>query len=355
LFRFRPSVIAQAQIEREDSGGIEPIEELRLTNAEIPMLILSQVAAISVLVLASAAQAADADELAIRDMVDQAVSRLNRGDVTAFDLYWDERAEYVGVDGWLVKGRANIQALFRKMLANGNGGHQSVTVDHVRFITPRLATVDGSWTVTGARDSNGNELAPVNGKGFELVQKKDGRWRFIATREMVIFGGSPGQSPPGIGQPASDEQQLRDIQRRLARAWLQRDRAFIETVLAPEWSVTQADGHVLTRAEVLGPFFDGLRLDTSAVDEVSVMLFGAAAVVRGRTVASAMLNGAQVSARIRFTDILIKRDDRWQAVASHASPLLGVAGGPEGAAAGAENPLPGNWTAAGATPSRERD
>jgi hypothetical protein len=48
-------------------------------------------------------------------------------------------------------------------------------------------------------------------------------------------------------QPASDEQQLRDIQQGLARAWLQKDRAYIETVFAPEWSVTQADGSLLTR------------------------------------------------------------------------------------------------------------
>ncbi len=120
---------------------------------------------------------------------------------------------------------------------------------------------------------------------------------------------------------ANDEQQLRDIQQRLARAWLQHDRAFIESVLAPEWSVTQPDGQVLTRATVLGTFFDGLKLDTSNVDDVSVMLFGATAVVRGRTVASGTLNGSPVSARIRFTDVFIKRHSKWQVVASHASPL----------------------------------
>ena len=43
-------------------------------------------------------------------------------------------------------------------------------------------------------------------------------------------------------QSVNDEQELRDIQQGLARAWRQRDRAFIETVLASEWSVTQPDG-----------------------------------------------------------------------------------------------------------------
>lgn len=149
-----------------------------------------------------------------------------------------------------------------------------------------------------------------------------------------------------VAQPADDEQQLREIQQSLTRAWLQRDRAFIESVLAPEWSVTQADGQVLTRATVLGPFFDGLKLDTSVIDDVSVLLLGTTAVVRGRTVASGTLQGAQVSARIRFTDVFIKRDGRWQAVASHASPLMAVGGGADAVAPSETvHPLVGDWTA----------
>src|SRR5438876_10829630 len=209
-------------------------------------------------------------------------------------------ADYVGVNGRLVKGRAAIQALFRQM-ASGSSGEQTVTVEQVRFVTPELATVDGAWTVTGARDASGKKMSPIKGRGFELVRKQNGQWRFIATREMVVFGGSPEQSVPAVAQSVNDEQELRDIQQGLARAWRQRDRAFIETVLASEWSVTQPDGQVLTRSTATGTFFDGLKLDTSVVDDVSVMLFGTTAVVRGRTVASGTLNGSQVSARIRFT------------------------------------------------------
>jgi ketosteroid isomerase-like protein len=72
---------------------------------------------------------------------------------------------------------------------------------------------------------------------------------------------------------------------------------------------------------VLGPFFDTVRITSSVVDDVSVMVFGDAAVVRGRTVAAGVVNGSPVSARIRFTDVFIRRESRWQAVASHASPL----------------------------------
>jgi ketosteroid isomerase-like protein len=122
-------------------------------------------------------------------------------------------------------------------------------------------------------------------------------------------------------QPASDERALKQMEQQLARAWSEHDRPFIENVLAPEWSVTQADGTMLTRTAVLGAFFDAVRFDSNVIDDVTVALFGDTAVVRGRTVVSATVNGAQVNARIRFTDVFIRRNGRWQVVASHASPL----------------------------------
>lgn len=140
------------------------------------------------LAMIKAAPSQKEDEQTIRDMVDEAISRLNRGDVTAFDDLWDERADYVGVDGRLTKGRSQIQKLFREM-AKGAAGHQVATIEQIRFITAEVATVDGSWTVTGARDAAGHELPAINGRGFGLVQKRHGTWRFIATREMVIFDG----------------------------------------------------------------------------------------------------------------------------------------------------------------------
>ena len=142
--------------------------------------------AVAVLLGVQNASPTSRDETRIRSMVDQALNRLNQGDTTAFDEFWDEDADYVGVTGTLTKGRIQIQALFRQ--AAGRSGHQTATIEQVRFITPEIATVDGTWTVTGARDPNGQELAPIKGRGFEVVQKKNGRWRFVVTREMVIFG-----------------------------------------------------------------------------------------------------------------------------------------------------------------------
>jgi hypothetical protein len=123
-------------------------------------------------------------------------------------------------------------------------------------------------------------------------------------------------------RPSPDERELRGIEQGLARAWLDRDRAFLERVLAPGWTVTQPDGTMLDRGRVLGEFFDAVRFDTNVIDDVDVKLFGDSAVVRGRTSVRATFNDTPVSATIRFTDVFIKRAQQWQVVASHASSLV---------------------------------
>lgn len=120
-----------------------------------------------------------------------------------------------------------------------------------------------------------------------------------------------------------EEHQLRDIQQQLARAWVERDRAFIERILAPEWSVTQANGSILSRANVMRTAFEteALRVTSMVVDDVTVRMFGTTAVVRGRTVATGTDKGLAINVRLRFTDVFLKRNGEWQAVSSHASLL----------------------------------
>jgi hypothetical protein len=120
-----------------------------------------------------------------------------------------------------------------------------------------------------------------------------------------------------------DEHQLRDIQQQLARAWVERDHAFIERILAPEWSVTQANSTILSRANLLRGAFEteALRVTSMVVDDVTVRIFGTTAVVRGRTVATGTDKSLAINVRLRFTDVFLKRNGEWQAVASHASVL----------------------------------
>ena len=124
---------------------------------------------------------------------------------------------------------------------------------------------------------------------------------------------------------AADIARLQEIQQELAAAWIARDRAVIERLIAPDWSVTHVAGQRLTRADVFRDMFESAatQMQSTTVDDVEVRLFGDTAVVTGRTHALGTQSGAAFDVRLRFTDVFVRRDGRWQAVASHACLLAG--------------------------------
>ena len=104
-------------------------------------------------------------------------------------------------------------------------------------------------------------------------------------------------------QRSSAAHDLIRIEQTLARAWPDGDRASIEKILAPEWSVTDASGHVLSRDTVLRAYFEkGSRVvESSKFDDLRVRLYGSTAVVTGQNTASGRVDGKLVNILLRLT------------------------------------------------------
>jgi ketosteroid isomerase-like protein len=111
------------------------------------------------------------------------------------------------------------------------------------------------------------------------------------------------------------------LEQRLARAWVERDRAFIENLLAPEWTVTDPSGRVLTRRQVLDETFScsDRQIDSMTVDDVAVKMLGTTAIATGRTRAAGRYQGQPVTVALRFTDVFHRVDRLWKVVASHGT------------------------------------
>ena len=79
------------------------------------------------------------------------------------------------------------------------------------------------------------------------------------------------------------------------------------------------------RAAVLSDVFETRRhkIHRIEIDNLNARVFGDAAVVTGRTHGVGEVEGSTYDVVIRFTDTLVRRDGRWQVVASHASLLAG--------------------------------
>lgn len=125
------------------------------------------------------------------------------------------------------------------------------------------------------------------------------------------------------GQSRDVESTLRELEQRLAAAWVSGDRAFIDSLLADDWTVTDQAGRVLTKHQVLDEAFASSerRIEAMTVDDVRVRVLDGAAVVTGRTRATGSYRGQKGTATLRFTDVFHLRGDRWQIVASQGTTI----------------------------------
>ncbi len=122
---------------------------------------------------------------------------------------------------------------------------------------------------------------------------------------------------------AGDEKGIRDLEQRLAAAWVKGDRPFIERLLADDWTVIDPAGRVLTKPQVLEETFASSerRIEAMVIDDVKVRLLGETAVATGRTQATGSYRGQRATVTLRFTDVFYFRDGRWQIVASHGTTV----------------------------------
>lgn len=136
---------------------------------------------------------------------------------------------------------------------------------------------------------------------------------------IILFALFTGQAVQATDQAAT----VADLVQKLARAWVDRDRTFIEALLAPDWSVTDSSGAVLTKQQVLDQTFASTdrSIDAMTIDQVQVRMFADTAVVTGRTRASGKYQANSVTATLRFTDVFVLRAGRWVIVASHGSSV----------------------------------
>ena len=103
---------------------------------------------------------------------------------------------------------------------------------------------------------------------------------------LAQFGeAGPAQPSAGSRQQSSDEQALREMDRRLLEAVMKGDRSFFESLLTDDAIITDRDGRVTTKAEALKTFqpLPDLKF-TLTREDVRVHIHGDAAVLSARGV-----------------------------------------------------------------------
>ncbi len=120
---------------------------------------------------------------------------------------------------------------------------------------------------------------------------------------------------------ANVEQSLKDMENQWAQASLRSDGDALGPMLADDFVNINSDGTVSTKSETMERTKKS-KWETSALSELQVNAHGDSAVVTGIwTGKGTDSTGKAVDARERWADTWVKKDGKWQCVASAAAPL----------------------------------
>ena len=148
------------------------------------------------------------------------------------------------------------------------------------------------------------------------------RIAFAVCVVVFLFAVGAQAQTPAQTETGKVEQELIKIEKGWADGMVKLDLAFLDRILAEDYLYTDFDGNVFTKAQNLASLKSGEDVVTSAVnDEIKVRVYGDAAVVTGRWTGKETIKGRDVSGQARWTDTFIKRDGRWQCVATHSSKI----------------------------------
>jgi ketosteroid isomerase-like protein len=119
-----------------------------------------------------------------------------------------------------------------------------------------------------------------------------------------------------------DEQEILQTERRRFEAMVKGDLVALERILADDLQYTHSNGVFDTKASFIATLKSGeLQYQGVTPEDLRARVYGSTAVVTGVSLMNVRVRGQQASFRVRFTDVYVKRDDRWQMVAWQAARL----------------------------------
>lgn len=127
---------------------------------------------------------------------------------------------------------------------------------------------------------------------------------------------------PCPADAARDNNALIQIEQAWARALEQRDATTLNCILADEFEDAGPDGTLTDRAATLAKAEKHPAVHHD-LTELHAHIQGDFGYIRG--LATAINAQGKITARVRFTDVYVYREGRWQCVAGHESMLTEVA------------------------------
>lgn len=124
--------------------------------------------------------------------------------------------------------------------------------------------------------------------------------------------------------PAESSAEIEKALTQMERDWIEaghkKDKATLERMMADDWVGITDEAKAFTRTEsVANSLAADSQLESYTLDPLKVRVFGDTAIVTGGDTEKSRFKGKDTSGHYVWTDVFVKRNGRWQAVASHTS------------------------------------
>lgn len=126
------------------------------------------------------------------------------------------------------------------------------------------------------------------------------------------------------GQKTADFTPAEKEVRKLERSWLdayeKRDPVAMNTIVADDFTITFNDGSMQTKQQIVNSLKSpGATEMKFRTEDVRSRVYGDTVVLTGIVISEWKQNGLPMSDRSRYTDTYVRRNGKWQVVASHLS------------------------------------
>jgi len=281
------------------------------------MRMIASVLLVSVLVLLSACGPTVNDPTDVQAIKDASLT---------FDKAWNGASAEAVVSGFYTAdaakmdpnqpalvGQQAIRAACQKYFDQYTDEGRS-TLEEVR-VSGDLAVARGTWEGTSTPKTGGSP-AQLKEKFLTAFQRQaDGSWKAF----WDIYNSD--QPMPGTTADGAEEQAVIKVEQDWGAALAKHDVATVERILGEEWT-ENVGGQITTRAQAIaGQRSGAIRFESITAHDLSVHVFGDAAVATMVVVIKGTQNGSDRSGSERSTDFFVKRDGRWQAVSTQNTPI----------------------------------
>lgn len=150
------------------------------TKALLGALVLSLLSTLPV--VAQAGPCKNADEAAIRKVVDEFNDAWNARSASRYAAVFAEDADWENAFGGRRKGRKEIQEFIGVLVSQFSSAEETITDTRVWCMSPKLALIDVYQTVSGQKLPGGGIVPTRRIRMTQLYEKNGGKWQIKVHR-----------------------------------------------------------------------------------------------------------------------------------------------------------------------------